>query len=641
MTWNVRPIPKRMNNDLCIHGLIEAQARIQPDAIALVHDGGHLSYGQLDARADRLARRLRGLKVMPESLVALCMERSFEQLIAVLAILKAGGAYVPLDSRYPRRRLWQMLQDAAPAVLITQQSLEAVWSDAPVPLLVLDDTGEDREQGTDPVETCAIDPAPGHAAYVIYTSGSTGVPKGVVVEHASVAHHNSQLRQLLRLTAHDRVLQFASLSFDASVEEIFPTLQSGATLVLRSGPAPAAQEFTRQISCFAVTVANLPTAYWQAWVEHLDAQRLAASRLRLVVIGGEKVQMAAFRRWHDVVPNGAVRWLNTYGPTEATISCVAFEAGSDSAGLQEIPLGRPLARVHAYITDSALTWIAVGGTGEIHLAGACVARGYLNRAALTAQRFIPDPFSAHPGARMYRTGDLGRWIDEGTIEFCGRHDRQCKVRGHRVELGEIEAALLRHPEMRAAVVIDRENTAGDVRLVAYIVALAAAQRIGAAQLRDFLLQTLPDYMIPSDFVSVNSLPLTPNGKVDRAALLTINITAVHADANGASLSVTQRVLADIWRELLQTPRVDLDQNFFDLGANSLLVLKAHGKLLQAVPEASIDVMEFFSHPTVRSLAAVIDAAPMAQPTMAEAAQRSARQRAARRGDRTQRTTRGK
>lgn len=446
--------------DALVHELFEAQAKRTPDAEAILFGSRRLTYDELNSRANHLARRLRRLGVGPESLVLICMERSPELLMALLGTLKAGAAYLPLDPACPQERLAFILEDTRATTVLSQAHLNEMFSRHAVKIINL-------EEGSNPQggEECENLTRPGtseNIAYVIYTSGSTGQPKATLVSHHSVVNHNLAVIELYGLSARDRLLQFASMSFDVAVEELFPSWLCGATVVLRSNEALLSfDNLHALIEEQRLTVLNLPTAYWHEWVREL--QRVDVSlpaSLRLVVIGGEQALPERVAAWHEIVGE-SVRLLNAYGPTETTITATVYEATQDGArkpGLR-VPIGRPIANTQIYLLNTNLHPVPIGICGELFIGGAGLARGYLNRPELTAEKFIPDPFSDKPGARLYRTGDQARYLSEGDIDFLGRRDQQVKIRGFRIELGEIEAVLSTHPEVRQAVVVVNEVVA--------------------------------------------------------------------------------------------------------------------------------------------------------------------------------------
>ncbi|HST63345.1 MAG TPA: amino acid adenylation domain-containing protein, partial [Longimicrobium sp.] len=461
--WNATELPSP--DGWCVHELFERRAEETPEAAAVVFAGGELTYAQLNARANRLAHRLRALGVGPDARVAVCAERTPEMVAGLLAVLKAGGAYVPLDPAYPEERMRWLLEDSAPVAVLAHGSLAARFAGAGVPVLELDAGSPAWADGpeTNPGRGALL---PEHLAYVIYTSGSTGRPKGVMVPHRAVGRQAAAVQAGFGLRPDDRVLQFASIAFDAAVEEIFGALVTGAALVLRTEAwLEGAHAFWGRCAENRVTVADLPTRFWQLLLDQPSAA--IPPCVRLLAIGGEAVEPAALQAWFGI---GGYRppLLNTYGPTETTVNATLREVAGDPATWRSI--GRPVANTRVYLLDTRGEPVPVGVTGELYIGGGQVARGYLDRPGLTAGRFVPDPFAPEPGARLYRTGDLGRWLPDGSIEFLGRTDFQVKIRGFRIELGEIEARLAEHAAVRDAVVLAREDVSGDRRLVAYCVA---------------------------------------------------------------------------------------------------------------------------------------------------------------------------
>ncbi|HEU4559040.1 MAG TPA: amino acid adenylation domain-containing protein, partial [Longimicrobium sp.] len=498
--------------DLCIHQLFETQADRTPGAVAVVFEGAELTYAELDARASRLANYLRRRGVGPEVRVGICLERSLELVVSVLAVLKAGGAYVPLDPGYPAERLAYMLADAGASVLLTQDGLRSALPPRPGAQVVSVD-GEWAEIATESAERPESGAGSRSLAYVIYTSGSTGRPKGVAVEHGAAAAHLAGFARELEIGAADRVLHFASFGFDVAFEQLFLPLLAGAGLVLRGADPWPPAEWPSRVREAGVTVANLPPAYWQE--VSATAGGSALPDLRLLIVGADAMPTAAVRRWRTGVESPA-RLLNAYGPTEAVITATTFPLPGDYPGGYAgpvVPIGRGLPGRTGLVLDGSARPVPVGVPGELYLGGAQVARGYMGRPELTAERFVPDPFSGEPGARLYRTGDRARWRADGMLEYLGRLDVQVKIRGFRIEPGEVEAALRRNPGVTDCVVMAREDVPGDRRLVAYVVG-----GVETEALRAHLRQSLPEHMVPGAFVVLERLPLTPNGKLDRKAL---------------------------------------------------------------------------------------------------------------------------
>ncbi|HZX27564.1 MAG TPA: amino acid adenylation domain-containing protein, partial [Telluria sp.] len=573
--------------------LFEAQCAIQADAPAAVLGAGEITYAQLNERANRIAHRLLVLGAKPDDRVAICLERSFDMVAGLLGILKAGCGYVPLDPAYPQDRLDYMLADCAPAAILTQASLRArLHTGAPV--LVLDDAAEQSKlaaanaENPDPL---AMGLTAANLAYVIYTSGSTGQPKGVAMPQSGLLNLIAWQRGTLPGSHGARTLQFAALGFDVAFQEIFSTLCGGDCLVLidetvRQDP----RELVELVRAQRVERMFLPFIALQNFADAADG--VALPDLRTVVTAGEQLRTSpALRR---LFAAGTGRLLhNHYGPTESHV-VTAFTLPADPDEWSALPpIGKPIANARIRILDANGQLVPAGVAGEIHIGGVGVARGYLNRQELTAERFINDPFL--PGGRLYKTGDLGRWLPDGNIDYLGRNDFQVKIRGFRVELGEIEAALAACAGVREAAVLAREDQPGDKRLVAYLVGEA-----DTAELRAALAASLPEYMIPSAFMRLDAFPLTPNGKLDRKALPAPDQSAVIARAYTAPAGPVETALAAIWRDLLKFDRVGRDDHFFELGGHSLLVISLIERLGRQGVRAS--VRDVFDAPVLAALA---------------------------------------
>ncbi|HEV2861081.1 MAG TPA: amino acid adenylation domain-containing protein [Pyrinomonadaceae bacterium] len=612
--WNdVRPAP---GAGALVHELFERQAAQRPEQTAVVGAAGRLSYGELNSKAERLARHLRARGVGPNVVVALCAERSPEMLVGVLAVLKAGGAYVPLDPSYPPARLRFMLEDTAAPFLLTQRKFTEAFQSSPAEIVLLEEDLPPVSPEGD--ERPRVEVGADSLAYVIYTSGSTGKPKGVMISHGALSHYIATVTDEYRITPADRMLQFASLSFDISVEEIFSSLTRGATLVLRDEETTASPvSLLRLCREQRVTILNLPTAYWHQLAAVLTpADWDLAESVRLVVTGSEKLQPERLSQWHAAV-GGRARLVDVYGPTEATVGSTICDldgvtGAADSA--RKISIGRPFRHAQAYILDSRLQPVPVGVAGELHVGGHALSQGYLRRPALTAAAFIPHPFGATPGARLYKTGDLARFLHDGNIEFLGRLDSQVKVRGFRIEPGEIERALVRHERVREAAVVVRSGD-GENRLVAYVVA-DSPEPPATKDLRQHLKESLPAYMLPSAFVFLDALPLTPGGKVDRRALPAPERSAAEpAPDFVAPRTELERTLAGIWADALRLERVGLHDNFFELGGDSILIIQIVARAHQA--GINLSATQMFQSPTVAELAAA--ASPTASAPDDEAA----------------------
>ncbi|MEG4054806.1 MULTISPECIES: amino acid adenylation domain-containing protein [unclassified Microcoleus] len=589
--------------DKCIHQLFEEAVSRSPDAVAVVFEGEELSYRELNARANQLAHHLRSLGVKPEALVGICVERSPLMVIGLLGVLKAGAAYVPLDPNYPKERLAFMLEDSSVQVLLAQEKLLEKLPPHSARVVCLDSGWEEIAFYSSENPRSGVKPE--NLAYVIYTSGSTGKPKGVLIEHRSLVNYTAAAIAEYGIEKRDRVLQFASISFDASAEEIYPCLTSGATLVLRTDSMlDSAAVFWEKCRAWNLTVLSLPTAYWHELTALLSQETLVlAPSLRLTIIGGEKALPERLKTWIERVGQ-QVRLVNTYGPTEATVVATICELSAADAALRELPIGRPIGNVQTYILDCHGQPVPTGIPGELHIGGAGLARGYLNRPELTAEKFIPSPFSNEPGSRLYKTGDLTRYRPDGNIEYVGRIDNQVKIRGFRIELAEIEAALSQHPAVRESAVLVWSEANARKRLVAYVVPEAREQNssLSSSELRQFLQERLPDYMVPSAFVLQSKLPLTPNGKLDRAALPAPDLTRSELEETfAAPSSSVEEQLASIWAQVLGIERVGIHDNFFELGGDSILsiqiVAQANRAGIQLTPKL------LFQHQTIAFLAA--------------------------------------
>lgn len=599
----------------------ERVVRQSPKAVAVRCGGQGLSFQELNSRANRLAHYLQARGVGPEVLVGICLDRSFDLAIALLGVLKAGGAYLPLDPQYPMDRLAYMLADSKAALVLTHSSLAGLLGAVAHDRVVCLDTAAVAELLVgQPEDDPARAAGPDALAYVIYTSGSTGAPKGVEITHRALLNHNFSVLETFELTPADRVLQFAPISFDISVEEIFPTWLAGACVVMRNPEAASSPlGFLAEVAREQVTVLNVPTAFWHELVECLWSRQSSVSApVRLVIIGGEKASDEAFRRWQERVP-ASVRLANAYGVTEATVSSTVHIA---RPGDRDLPIGRPLANTVALVLGPELEPLPPGMTGELYLGGLGVARGYLNRLDLTAQRFVPNPFRQISCSRLYRTGDLVRWREDGDLEFLGRIDEQVKIRGYRIELGEIEAALRTHPELKDAAVVARDCKANGKRLVAYFVPRTKpAPR--PQQLIFVLKRSLPAYMMPAAFVEMEALPLTPGGKVDRRALPEPAGTRPDlAQEYVAASTPLQEQLVGIWSEVLGVTPIGIHDNFFDLGGHSLLAMQMTSRIRDCL-HVEAPIATLFSCPTVAGLAGHF--ADAAQPLMSLAPSKKARQ----------------
>ncbi|HEX8150712.1 MAG TPA: amino acid adenylation domain-containing protein, partial [Pyrinomonadaceae bacterium] len=588
----------------CLHQFFERQAGLTPDAPALVAEDAQLSYGELNRRADLLAEHLRRSGVGPESLVGVCLPRRAELVVSLLAVLKAGAAYLPLDPEHPAERVRWMMQDAGVRVVLTEESLRPVVEDAGASVVCVEGDAGPSDGVAASHPGARVEPE--NLAYVLYTSGSTGRPKGVMVSHEAIRNRLLWMQERYRLTADDRVLQKTPFSFDVSVWEFFWPLMTGACLVLaRPGGHRDGEYLIEVIRRQRISVLHFVPSMLEALLQQPGLE--ACTSLREVICSGEALPRELQERFHA---RQQARLHNLYGPTEAAVDVTAWECerGGDR---RTVPIGRPIANIEILILDAGLNPVPVGVAGELHIGGVGLARGYAGRPGLTAERFIPNPFGRRGGERLYKTGDLARFTPGGVIEYLGRIDGQVKIRGNRVELGEVEAALLAHDAVREAVVVARAEQGGQPRLVAYVTSEGEAPDAGA--LRRFLQNRLPDYMVPSAFVALGRLPLTPNGKVDRKALPAPGYTRPESESEYVGpRSRAEQVLCDIWSEVLRVGSVGVHDNFFALGGDSILSIQIVARAQQA--GLRVTPKQLFGNPTVAGLAAV---AGRAQDTLAE------------------------
>jgi amino acid adenylation domain-containing protein len=583
-----RLVPETESKNLCMHRLFESQAENIPDAIAVISDERYVTYKDLNRRANQLARYLGEMGVGPEVRVGIAMERRIELIVAILGILKAGGVYLPLDPSHPEERLAYILQDAEVSLLLTQDDLLTTLPNSMGLLISLDSVMPDIVRQKEHNPTVGITAR--NAAYVIYTSGSTGVPKGVLIEHGTVRNTLVSAIEAWDIKNGDRVLQLYSFSFDASVLDLFMAISTGAALYLTDKNVRfAGLELVQVLASEAITIATLPPSL----LAYLPSGDLPA--LREVISGGESVPWAVASRWAS-----GRRFFCVYGPTEASIAASWYRVGELPAESKTVPIGRAISNTAAYTVDSSLQLSEFGSAGELFISGAGLARGYVNAPDLTAERFLPDPFDRKHGNRMYKTGDLVSYMEDGNIEFLGRTDNQVKIRGFRIEIGEIESVLNEHPSIRKGVVVARDQ-AGEKRLAAYVIPEVPKEcRVG--ELQKFLASRLPDYMVPSDFVVTSRFPLTPQGKVDRRGLPAPDRNRADLDSTYlAPQNKAQEVLVTIWEEILGVKGIGVNDNFFDLGGNSLQAADFMNRL-QEIGGEFVHIVTLFDHPTVADLA---------------------------------------
>jgi amino acid adenylation domain-containing protein len=576
----------------CIPQLVAARASEDPRALALTTEAEALTYRELDCRANRVASHLRSLGVGPGVLVGLCLPRSLDMVVGALGTLKAGGAYVPMDPAYPADRLAFMLEDAQAPVLLSSPGLVQRLPAAKRDLVYLDDP-RIAEQ---PADAPPVVIGPDDLAYVIYTSGSTGKPKGVEITHGGLANLVAWHRQAFSVTAADRASHVSGLGFDAAVWELWPYLAAGASVHLSDEDSRNSAELLRDwLVARRITIGFVPTPL----LEHmLTLPWPRQTDLRIVLTGGDTL--------HRYPPADLPFLLvNNYGPTECTVVATSGPVLPEGSPTMPPPIGRGIANLQIHLLDEHLQPVPAGAPGEIHIGGAGLARGYHNRPDLTAERFVPDPFDAKSGRRLYRTGDLGRLLPDGQIAFLGRLDDQIKIRGYRIEPSEISSILDRHPDIRASLVVAREDTPGNKRLVAYVVFDADAD-LTHTGLRAFLGNSLPQYMLPAVFVRMDALPLTPHGKVDRAALPAPDpMNTLQDQTSEAVRTETEQRVAEILAGLLGLEEIGLDDNFFMLGGHSLLGAQVIARLRDAFG-VKMDLRSLFEAPTVTELSAEVE-----------------------------------
>ncbi|WP_338868532.1 amino acid adenylation domain-containing protein [Myxococcus stipitatus] len=582
----------------CIHELLDEQAQRTPDAVAVIFEDQRLTFAELCARANQLARHLRRVGVGPETRVGLLLERSVDAMVGLFGILKAGAAYVPMDAMYPRERLASILKQSDAPFLVTRTPLGALLPEGLTRLVRLDADADAiaREPDTAPEPLVG----PDHLAYVLFTSGSTGRPKGVMIQHRSVVNLAAALQEAVygNRAPGLRVSVNAPLVFDASVKQWIQLLHGHTLHIIPEEVRPDAGRLCEYVRTHRLDVLDCTPSL----LVPLVAKGLGSdpeSSPSLVLVGGEAIDA---RTWTELARRERTRFVNVYGPTECTVDATACAAHESL----EPTIGGPLGNMRVHLLDRHQRPVPVGAVGELFIGGAGVGRGYASAPELTAERFVPDPFGA-PGARLYRTGDLGRFREDGRVDFLGRADHQVKLRGFRIELGEIESLMRVHPEVGEGVVVVRETAAGDAHLAGYFVPRRGlppgAQNAGrelATQLRGFLREMLPEYMVPSALVPLDRMPLTRNGKLDRAALPDPKVVLADAAPYVAPDSGVETTIADIWREALKVDRVGLHSNFFDLGGHSLLMVQVHEKLSAAFGRR-LSMVELFQHPTVASL----------------------------------------
>ncbi|MBC8030245.1 MAG: amino acid adenylation domain-containing protein [Pyrinomonadaceae bacterium] len=582
--------------DKCVHELFEKQVERSPEAIAVVSKDTQLTYAELNARANQLARFLKRFGVGPDSLVGLCVERSPEMMVGILGILKAGAGYVPLDPTYPHERLSFMMQDANIFVLLTQSHLVDSLPPHSGPRLSLDSDwdiiAKERKENTPSRAT------PENLSYVIYTSGSTGKPKGVMISHRGLVNYLSWCTEAYEVAKGCGAPVHSSISFDLTITSLFSPLMVGRSVFLVADGIENLVEALLARDNYSLV--KITPAHLRALAELMPEDEVAG-RVRALIIGGEALNMESLAFWRTHA--ASTRLINEYGPTETVVGCSVYEVAADDPVAGPVPIGRPVGNTQLHVLNERLEPVEKGVTGELYIGGDGVALGYLRRRELTDERFIPDPHSKNGHSRLYRTGDLARFNDAGILEYLGRIDSQVKIKGFRIELGEVETILNQHPGVRECAVLASEDATGEKRLIAYVVR-DPQHRGEMDELRKFMKAKVPDYMVPTSFVNLESLPLTKNGKVDRQAL-----PAPERKTNGCTQkcpskhTAAEQTLMKIWADVLKLDHVGVDDNFFDLGGDSILGTLILARAAQA--GVRISPRQLFQHQTISALSDAI------------------------------------
>jgi amino acid adenylation domain-containing protein len=589
-----------------LHELIENQARRTPDAPALAFEGRRLTYAELERRALALAGELARRGAGPDVRVGLLVERSAEMVVAMLAILKAGAAYVPMDTSFPPERIAYMLSDSGATLVLTQRTLIEKFPSTETKMVLLDEFDWEGRS----ISLQGNGAKPENLAYVIYTSGSTGRPKGVAIEHRNIVSYVLDVAERLRLEPGMTYATVSTVAADLGNTVIFPALATGGCLHVLSqeraeSPAQLCEYFSRE----RIDVLKIVPSHLAALQSGSNPEQ--AMPARRLILGGEASRLDWIEKLRRLAPQCEI--FNHYGPTETTVGVLTCRVGEELPRTQSgtLPLGRPLPGASVYLVDEQGRPVPPGEKGELWIGGRGVGRGYLNRPELTAERFVRNPFSTEAGARLYRTGDLARGLPEGAIEFCGRIDHQVKIRGYRVELGEIEGVLREHASVREAAVLARDEPSGEKKLYACYAGGATV-----AALREHLKQRLPSYMVPSAFLQMDRLPLNANGKLDRQALAALPLESPQPERAGAGARTeTEKTLLEIWSELLGVPALGVDDDVFDLGAHSLMAMKALAQIRERF-DVNLALRNLFEQPTVAGLGGIIDGLALAAPKRA-------------------------
>ncbi|WP_271621561.1 non-ribosomal peptide synthetase [Bradyrhizobium sp. CCBAU 51745] len=609
--WQLDHLVNKWNNtraefpQVCAHELFEQQVSREPAAIALEHGRVQISYQELNERANKVAHHLRRSGVGPDVLVGVCFDRSPQMVVALLAVWKAGGAYVPLDPSYPLERLAFMIEDSQTPILLTEEKHRRLFEAAATRLICLDSDWPMLSR--EPRENPSPITAPTNLAYVMYTSGSTGKPKGAMILHRGLVNYLWWAIKAYEVGPGSSVPLHSSISFDLTVTSLYTPLLAGGSVELLSEDVAAQSLVAALLRSGDRGLVKITPAHLELLSRQIDRSE-AVNFSRAFVIGGENLLAETLQFWRDAAPD--TRLINEYGPTETVVGCCVYEVQRGDPRTGSVPIGQPIANTQLYVLDASLEPVPPGATGELYIGGAGVALGYLNRPELTAERFLADPFSRDPEARLYKTGDLARYRKDGMLEYLGRVDDQVKIRGYRVELGEIEAALASHRRVQSCTVVAREDEPGRKILVAYVVP-HDSKTSGGDELRAFLKDTLPEYMIPAQFVFLDSLPLTPNGKVDRKALPVPSRESIAAGKGGAPRSRSEETVAEIWSELLKVDGIGIHDDFFDLGADSLTATALVAKIRGAF-SVELSLASLFERPTIAGIAEMIDVLALAR-----------------------------
>ncbi|MBG1270226.1 non-ribosomal peptide synthetase [Nostoc sp. WHI] len=587
--------------DKLIHQLFEAEVESYPNHIAVVYESQQLTYTELNQRANQLAHYLQQLGVKPETVVAICLERSLEAIIAILGILKAGGAYLPLDPNFPTASLIERLQDAQAQVLLTNSAIQQQHSALSTPIVLCLDTAEEKITSQSH-ENLLSNVTTENLAYIIYTSGSTGKPKGITIEHQQILNYLHSIQQRLKLPTGASFALVSTLAADLGNTAIFPALCSGGCLHIISGECAtngqALADYCRQhpIDCLKIVPSHLEVLLTSPSTSDL----LPKARL---ILGGETCSWELIKKVQQFAPDCMI--FNHYGPTETTVGVLTYRVEQIDLSSQTVPLGKAIANTQVYVLDSQLQVVPIGVPGELYIGGAGLARGYINQPELTAEKFIDNPFDKLRSPRLYKTGDLARYLPNGNIEYLGRIDHQVKIRGFRVELGEIEAVLSRHPAIYNSVVVAHEDESGNQHLIGYVVPNSKLEIPKSSNLRDFLKQKLPDYMVPAVFVMLKTLPITSNGKVDRKALPAPEQVRPELEATFVPpRTEVEQMVAVIWSEVLGLEKIGIHDNFFDLGGHSLLLTQVTSRLYNAFG-LELSLRQMLATPTIAELAIII------------------------------------